>query len=39
MGNGQKLFTQEYYDMIFSEQLNTGIVPNDFAENHGFSGI
>ncbi|MDO6596619.1 serine hydrolase domain-containing protein [Oceanihabitans sp. 2_MG-2023] len=34
-GEGSILFSQEYYDLLFHEQLETGLVPSDFAENHG----
>ncbi|WP_296386421.1 serine hydrolase domain-containing protein [Winogradskyella sp.] len=29
------LFSSEYYDLLFAEQLANGVVPNGFAENHG----
>ncbi|WP_082960231.1 serine hydrolase domain-containing protein [Maribacter hydrothermalis] len=34
-GEGSALFAQDYYDLLFQEQLEPGIVPSDFAENHG----
>jgi hypothetical protein len=34
-GEGSALFSQDYYDLLFQEQLEPGIVPSDFAENHG----
>jgi len=34
-GEGSVLFSQDYYDLLFQEQLEAGIVPSGFAENHG----
>ncbi|MFI1773749.1 serine hydrolase domain-containing protein [Thalassobellus citreus] len=34
-GEGTVLFPQNYYDLLFQEQLENGIVPTEFAENHG----
>lgn len=34
-GEGALLFSQDYYDLLFQEQLEPGIVPSGFAENHG----
>lgn len=34
-GEGSVLFSQDYYDVLFHEQLASGIVPSGFAENHG----
>ncbi len=34
-GESSLLFPSEYYNLMFSEQLENGIVPFDFAENHG----
>ncbi len=34
-GQSNTLFDSEYYELLFTEQLETGIVPDFFAENHG----
>lgn len=34
-GESGVLFSQLYYDLLFEEQLDNGLVPNEFAENHG----
>lgn len=34
-GESSVLFSSEYYDLLFSEKLDSGIVPSSFAENHG----
>ncbi|MBU3010134.1 beta-lactamase family protein [Polaribacter vadi] len=34
-GESTTLFSNQYYDLLFSEQLQNGIVPTEFAENHG----
>lgn len=34
-GESSVLFASNYYDLLFAEQLEPGIVPLDFAENHG----
>lgn len=34
-GESSVLFASNYYDLLFAEQLESGIVPIDFAENHG----
>lgn len=34
-GQSNTLFADEYYELLFTEQLNSGVVPNFFAENHG----
>lgn len=34
-GQSTNLFGSDYYELLFSEQLDSGIVPNFFAENHG----
>jgi len=35
-GQSDILFVNEYYQLLFTEQLELGVVPNVFAENHGF---
>jgi CubicO group peptidase (beta-lactamase class C family) len=34
-GESTQLFSKEAYDMLFNPQLADGLVPQDFAENHG----
>ncbi|RKR13080.1 CubicO group peptidase (beta-lactamase class C family) [Maribacter vaceletii] len=34
-GESSVLFSSEYYELLFTEQLADGVVPNAFAENHG----
>ncbi|WP_298421808.1 serine hydrolase domain-containing protein [uncultured Kordia sp.] len=34
-GESAVLFSPEYYNLLFNENLESGIVPNSFAENHG----
>ncbi|WCO03148.1 serine hydrolase domain-containing protein [Psychroserpens ponticola] len=34
-GESGVLFSETYYDLLFEEQLADGIVPHQFAENHG----
>lgn len=34
-GQSSTLFAPSYYELLFTEQLPSGIVPNAFAENHG----
>ncbi|TYA78732.1 serine hydrolase domain-containing protein [Seonamhaeicola marinus] len=34
-GEASTLFASEYYDLMFTNQLASGVVPNSFAENHG----
>ena len=34
-GQSNTLFGQEYYELLFTEQLPAGTVPSAFAENHG----
>lgn len=34
-GEASVLFTEESYDLLFSNQLDTSIVPDEFAENQG----
>jgi hypothetical protein len=34
-GESGVLFDQYYYDLLFEERLEEGIVPYEFAENHG----
>ena len=34
-GQSNILFGQEYYELLFTEQLSVGTVPSAFAENHG----
>ena len=34
-GESSLLFANNYYELLFSEQLADGIVPSGFAENHG----
>lgn len=34
-GQSSTLFAPEYYELLFTEQLDFGIVPNSFADNHG----
>ncbi|MGD1947942.1 MAG: serine hydrolase domain-containing protein [Croceivirga sp.] len=34
-GQSNSLFDQEYYELLFTEQLPAGTVPSAFAENHG----
>jgi len=34
-GQSSTLFAPSYYELLFTEQLPGGIVPNAFAENHG----
>ncbi|WP_420572082.1 serine hydrolase domain-containing protein [Kordia sp.] len=34
-GQSNTLFPNEYYQMLFTEQLASGVVPSFFAENHG----
>jgi CubicO group peptidase (beta-lactamase class C family) len=35
-GNSTKLFSSQYYSLLFHDQLEAGIVPSDFGDNHGF---
>ena len=34
-GEAGKLFPYDYYQLLLKDQLNEGIVPDDFADNHG----
>ena len=34
-GESSVLFTQNFYNLLFTPQLQAGIVPIEFAENHG----
>ena len=34
-GESATLFSNQYYQLLFGAQLQNGIVPTDFAENHG----
>ncbi|WP_422104182.1 serine hydrolase domain-containing protein [Winogradskyella sp.] len=34
-GQSNTLFSSDYYEMLFTEQLGSGIIPNFFADNHG----
>lgn len=34
-GQSNTLFSNEYYQLLFTEQLEDTVVPNFFAENHG----
>lgn len=34
-GESSLLFSQEVYEMLFDPQLADGLIPQDFAENHG----
>jgi len=34
-GQSNTLFAVEYYALLFTEQLEAGIVPSSFADNHG----
>lgn len=34
-GSSAALFSQDAYDLLFADQLSNGVVPSDFAENHG----
>lgn len=34
-GESTTLFSNQYYNLLFTEQLQAGIVPAEFAENHG----
>ena len=35
-GESNILFSKDSYELLFERRLTEGIVPNDFAENHGF---
>lgn len=38
-GASNRLFSQDSYELLFADQLPAGIVPTDFAENHGIFWI
>ena len=38
-GDSDVLFSKSGYDLLFEDQLDSGIVPSDFAENHGIFWI
>lgn len=38
-GNSSKLFPKDGYELLFTKQLEDGIVPHGFADNHGIFWI
>lgn len=38
-GDSEVLFSKSGYDLLFMDQLDAGIVPSDFADNHGIFWI
>ena len=38
-GDSDVLFSKSGYDLLFEDHLDSGIVPSDFAENHGIFWI
>lgn len=38
-GDSQVLFSKSGYDLLFKDQLEPGIVPSEFADNHGIFWI